>query len=835
MKKLFVSLCLLLALSMTLVNAQSLSKAEASYAQFNKLRASGGSEASIYDALYHSYTDYIDVLNGSEHNSPEYNAAKRALREMIPYLQMGAAWSSNNKHTANAILFAQAYIDIHLLPAFKNDMFVKDENYAKMAFFAASGTFNTGQYEKSLTYFRAYLETGEQKDRETIYKYMAKACMEIKDYNMAMDVINEAINYFPNNYSLLSMAINSCLERSDYANLLGFVEKAIKIKPNDPQLLNIQGLMYENLQDFQKALSVYNKLDKIKPNNLGISKHIALNYYNLGVTFYNKALMEQNEAVAKRQNRQANEYFSASAPVLENVVANDPKATAYIEALAIAYNCIDDKANLDIVNSKLSSYGIAEVGENAIPELLVYDSSAPVPGPGPDPQPRPAQDEVQRYSVFAKNYVEDRISKWQKKSEFETIDEYRARVTEESREVKKNELLKQAEQEYIAKYTKNIKFNDLVLKQYDADNNSYLVESRYGNLIVPVPRKNNEAQVFKSSWSGMQFKDPSFYISNDQLLLSSLKFVTPSGNTYVYDNRNELAYNETLVDIQFEPIVIDPVNTQPQPTPRPNPTPSYLASDVDRNIPESKITNENTFAFIIANEQYDVVSKVDYAINDGKIFAEYCKKTLGMPKTHVKFYENATYGKMVQAISLIQNTAKFNPDANIIIYFAGHGIPNEETKDAYLLPVDADGKTTDGCYSQSRLYQELGELSARQVVVFLDACFSGATRDGGMLASVRGIAIDPKTGVAQGNMVVFSAATGNQTAQPWREKSHGLFTYFLLKKLQDSKGEVTLKELGDYIVENVSRTANNEIGKVQTPTIMASYVLGDSWQKRTLK
>ena len=120
-------------------------------------------------------------------------------------------------------------------------------------------------------------------------------------------------------------------------------------------------------------------------------------------------------------------------------------------------------------------------------------------------------------------------------------------------------------------------------------------------------------------------------------------------------------------------------------------------------------------------------------------------------------------------------------------------------------------------------------------MVFLDACFSGATRDGGMLASVRGIAIDPKTGVAQGNMVVFSAATGNQTAQPWREKSHGLFTYFLLKKLQDSKGEVTLKELGDYIVENVSRTANNEIGKVQTPTIMASYVLGDSWQKRTLK
>ena len=72
-----------------------------------------------------------------------------------------------------------------------------------------------------------------------------------------------------------------------------------------------------------------------------------------------------------------------------------------------------------------------------------------------------------------------------------------------------------------------------------------------------------------------------------------------------------------------------------------------------------------------------------------------------------------------------------------------------------------------------------------------------------MLASARGVALKAKGDVPQGNMVVFSAASGDETAYPYKEKGHGLFTYFLLKKLQESKGDCTLGELGEYIQTNV--------------------------------
>ena len=63
----------------------------------------------------------------------------------------------------------------------------------------------------------------------------------------------------------------------------------------------------------------------------------------------------------------------------------------------------------------------------------------------------------------------------------------------------------------------------------------------------------------------------------------------------------------------------------------------------------------------------------------------------------------------------------------------------------------------------------------------MDACFSGSRRENGMIVSARGVAIKPKKDIVTGNVVVFSAADGSETAYPYKEKGHGLFTYFLLK------------------------------------------------------
>lgn len=71
---------------------------------------------------------------------------------------------------------------------------------------------------------------------------------------------------------------------------------------------------------------------------------------------------------------------------------------------------------------------------------------------------------------------------------------------------------------------------------------------------------------------------------------------------------------------------------------------------------------------------------------------------------------------------------------------------------------------------------------------------------------------------------------GEETAYKYDEMGHGLFTYFLLKKLRDTKGDVTMGELSSYIKEQVKRYSIVENGKSQTPSIMTSGNLNSTWQ-----
>ena len=260
-----------------------------------------------------------------------------------------------------------------------------------------------------------------------------------------------------------------------------------------------------------------------------------------------------------------------------------------------------------------------------------------------------------------------------------------------------------------------------------------------------------------------------------------------------------------------------------------------MTSEVDRNIPVVKSKNPNAFVLIIANEHYSQVASVPYALNDGNIFREYCIKTLGIGEKHIKYLSDATGNQIKAGVNWLANLTEAFDNPQIIVYYAGHGIPDESNKSAYLLPVDGSGTDVTTGYKLDDLYATLGNMPASRVAVFMDACFSGSKREDGMLASARGVALKAKSGSPQGNMVVFSAAQGDETAYPDREQQHGLFTYYLLKKLQETQGDITLKALGDYITKEVSRQSLIVNSKKQTPTVTASYTLGSDWQLWTLK
>lgn len=260
-----------------------------------------------------------------------------------------------------------------------------------------------------------------------------------------------------------------------------------------------------------------------------------------------------------------------------------------------------------------------------------------------------------------------------------------------------------------------------------------------------------------------------------------------------------------------------------------------LSSDVDKNIPQNLTANEHAYALIIGNEDYSsfqtglsAESNVPFAINDARIFKEYCIKTLGIPEKQIKLLTNATSGQMKQGIAWLSNLAKLEGgNAKLIFYYSGHGLPDENTKDAYLIPVDISGINLNQGIKLADAYASLNENRTENVSVFLDACFSGGSRNQGLLA-MKGVRIVPKNNNVIGNMVVFTSSSGDESSGILQEKQHGYMTYFLLKKLQQTNGNCSYKELADYITDNVKKESALN-GKIQTPQVLYNPEIETKW------
>ena len=102
-----------------------------------------------------------------------------------------------------------------------------------------------------------------------------------------------------------------------------------------------------------------------------------------------------------------------------------------------------------------------------------------------------------------------------------------------------------------------------------------------------------------------------------------------------------------------------------------------------------------------------ITNPAPLATNDGKSFKNYCEKTLGIPKENIKYIENATYGTMLGGIDWIKRFIKIKDgNAKVIVYYAGHGFPDDNTKQAYLLPTDGIGANTKIALQLDDIYKQ---------------------------------------------------------------------------------------------------------------------------------
>lgn len=153
-------------------------------------------------------------------------------------------------------------------------------------------------------------------------------------------------------------------------------------------------------------------------------------------------------------------------------------------------------------------------------------------------------------------------------------------------------------------------------------------------------------------------------------------------------------------------------------------------------VPSAPITSLSDLgryhALVIGNEAYASLPDLQTAHRDSRAIAELLRDDYGFD---VRLILDGRREELVSALSELR--ARLGERDNLLIYYAGHGLNDEEAGEAYWLPVDAERHQPTNWISNSTVTQQVRAMRARHVLVVADSCFSGTL--------TRGIAMPPRS------------------------------------------------------------------------------------------
>ncbi len=244
---------------------------------------------------------------------------------------------------------------------------------------------------------------------------------------------------------------------------------------------------------------------------------------------------------------------------------------------------------------------------------------------------------------------------------------------------------------------------------------------------------------------------------------------------------------------------------------------------------------EDAVAIIIGVDSYKSLPNSEYSSNDAKLFFEYARKSLGVRTDRIKILldEKATNIEVLKALKtwLPQNVNRNL--TTVYVFFSGHGSPSPNGEEFYFLPFDADSDFLDRTsIKQSEMFQYITDLNPGKAIVFIDSCFSGYSKSGGLLASnSRPLTLKKNEFVKNSNVNILSASKFDEISYSSKELKHGVFSFHLMKGLEgaadlNNDRQVSLGELYEYLSIAVPKFSLS-MNKVQSPQLFgdSSFVI----------
>lgn len=234
-------------------------------------------------------------------------------------------------------------------------------------------------------------------------------------------------------------------------------------------------------------------------------------------------------------------------------------------------------------------------------------------------------------------------------------------------------------------------------------------------------------------------------------------------------------------------------------------------------------------ALVIGNSKYQFLPELKTAKNDAQQVSKMLKENYGFKVTTLldasRYDILSTLNKMREELT---------EDQNLLIYYAGHGDLDRVNQRGNWLPVDAEPDSTANWISNIQITDVLNAMSARQIMLVVDSCYSGtltraglARLDSGMSPATRGKWIEK---MAEKRSRVVLTSGGVAPVLDGGGGAHSVFAKAFLNALEANQGVLEGQKLFQAVsseVANSSATADFEQVPQYAPIKYAGHESGD--------
>lgn len=126
------------------------------------------------------------------------------------------------------------------------------------------------------------------------------------------------------------------------------------------------------------------------------------------------------------------------------------------------------------------------------------------------------------------------------------------------------------------------------------------------------------------------------------------------------------------------------------------------------------------YALLIGIQNYRNLPKLSTPVKDAQAIAAILSQQYGF---QTRLLQDATRDDITHALNEYRRTLDDN--ANLLVYYAGHGSFDKEADKAYWLPVNADPHDTTAWILADDITTDVKVIPARHILVISDSCYSG--------------------------------------------------------------------------------------------------------------